>query len=70
MSHGFGPVQLGVELWASRDDDPAGATTQASFDLTAAWTPSDNVQLDVGLNAGLNHDTPDIEVYAGLARRF
>ena len=70
ISHGFGPVQLGVELWTTRDDDPAGATTQASFDLTAAWTPSDNIQLDAGLNAGLNHDTPDIEFYAGLARRF
>lgn len=70
VSHGLGPVQLGVELWASRDDDPAGATTQASFDLTAAWTPSDNIQLDGGLNAGLNHDTPDIEIHAGLARRF
>ncbi len=70
VSHGFGPVQLGVELWASRDDDPAGATTQVSFDLTAAWTPTDNIQLDAGVNAGLNHDTPDIELYGGLARRF
>lgn len=70
VGHGFGPVQVGIELWAGRDDDPSGAVTQASLDLMAAWSPNDDLQLDLGLNAGLNRDTPDLEIYAGLARRF
>lgn len=65
-------VELGAELWASRDDDPAGGTTQASFDLTAAWMPGGlhDVQFDVGVNFGLNSDTPDVEIGAGIAKRF
>jgi hypothetical protein len=72
LSHDLGPVTAGVELWASRDDDPAGATTQATVDLTAAWAPKalPNCQFDLGVNAGLDHDAPDLEIYVGLARRF
>jgi len=72
LSRGFGPATLGVELWAQRDDDPAGATTQASFDLTGAYVPpkSPDLQLDAGVYAGLNHNTPDLEAYVGVSRRF
>ncbi|WP_304177027.1 transporter [Phenylobacterium aquaticum] len=72
LGKAVGPVSLGVELWTGVDDDPAGRTTQASFDLSAAWVPQSlpNLQFDVGLNAGLNPDTPDLEAYCGLARRF
>lgn len=72
LSRPFGPVTLGVELWAAVDDDPADRTTQASFDLTLAWTPAGHrdIQFDVGLYAGLTRDTPDLQVGAGIARRF
>lgn len=70
ISRGFGPVNLGVELWASLDDDPAGDVKQASFDLTAAWTPIDDLQFDIGVYGGLTKDTPDLEVAVGIARRF
>lgn len=68
----IGSASLGLELWAAVDDDPAGATTQASVDLTAAWTPQDapNLQLDGGVNAGLNRETPQVELYVGVTRRF
>jgi hypothetical protein len=66
----FGKTSLGAELWAMADDDPAGRTTQATFDLTAAQTIGDNLQLDAGANLGLNHATPNIEVYVGVSRRF
>jgi hypothetical protein len=69
-SRQLGPVTLGADLWASRDDDPAGAVTQASFDVDAAWQAQQVLQFDVGLNAGLNRHTPDLEAYLGLARRF
>lgn len=68
----FGATTLGVELWGMVDDDPAGSTSQASVDLSAAWIPpkSPDLQLDGGVNAGLNHETPDVEAYVGVTRRF
>lgn len=72
MSRGFGPVTLAADVWAQLDDDPAGRTTQATLDLSAAWTPAPvrDLQLDVGVNLGLTEDTPDVEVLAGIAKRF
>jgi hypothetical protein len=68
----FGAANLGVELWGLVDDDPAGSTSQASVDLTAAWIPAEapDLQLDGGVNAGLNRETPQIEAYVGVTRRF
>lgn len=68
----FGPVALGVELWADRDEDPSGHVTSASVDLTAAWTPASvkDLQLDASAYVGLNRDTPDLEVAVGVAKRF
>lgn len=67
-----GDWALGVELWASRDEDPLAPSTEATFDLTAVWSPPRmaDTQLDFGLNFGLNEDSPDVEIGIGLARRF
>jgi len=72
VGRSFGPVALGVELWADRDEDPSGHVTSASFDLTAGWTPAalKDVQLDVSAYVGLNHDTPDLALAVGVAKRF
>ena len=70
VSHGFGPTTLGVEFWGQVDDDPADRTYQASADLTAAYAVGDSAQLDAGINLGLKRTTPDVEIYAGIARRF
>lgn len=72
ISRSLGEAAVGAELWASHDNDPAGHSTQATFDLTAAWTPKaqPDLQLDAGVNAGLTHSTPDVEVYVGVTRRF
>ena len=59
-----------AELSIGRDEDPAGHSTQALAGLSFGWTPGDNVQLDVGANAGLNRDSPDVELYFGVTRRF
>ena len=59
-----------VELAAYRDSDPAGHTTQALAGLSFGWQPGDDSQLDAGVNLGLNRDTPDIELYFGITRRF
>lgn len=59
---------LGIEL--GRDDDPSGATTQASFGASAVWRAGKRLQLDMGAVAGLNRDTPDIELLLGFSRQF
>lgn len=58
------------ELSARRDDDPSGVATELLGGLSAAWSPSASLQLDVGGNVGLNRDSPDIQFYFGIARRF
>ena len=65
-------VSTSLELWAQRDRDPSGHETQVSADVTATWQPAKlaNLQLDIGGNVGLNRNTPDIELYSGIAWRF
>jgi Putative MetA-pathway of phenol degradation len=65
-------ISAGVELAAFRDDDPSGHTTNATADLTLAWTPQSakGLQFDAGLYAGLNSDTPDLQAVIGVAKRF
>jgi hypothetical protein len=72
ISHPVGPFSLGAEIYVNYDDDPAGHATRETFDLAAAWSPPalKDTQLDLGVNAGLNRQTPDYEVYAGVAHRF
>lgn len=70
LGRGFGPFTLGVEIWSSQNLDPAGTISQYSFDLDAAWLANNDLQLDGGLNVGLNRATPDLEIYFGISRRF
>jgi hypothetical protein len=63
-------ISATVELQATRDDDPKGRATQTLASLSMAWQPKDNLQLDIGSVAGLNHNSPDAELYIGIARRF
>jgi hypothetical protein len=59
-----------MEFQAMRDDDPSGHTTRALANLSLGWQSGDNMQFDIGGIAGLNHDSPDAEIYAGITRRF
>ena len=70
VSHAFGPTTLGAEVWGEIDDDPSGKVREASADFTVAYAVGDSAQLDAGVNLGLNRATPDVEIYAGIARRF
>lgn len=63
-------AQFGVDLRATRDDDPAGATTPVTLGASFALQSGDNTQFDIGSVAGLNHDAPGLELYVGIARRF
>ena len=63
-------LSLTAELWGQWDWDPAGTTRQYSADGAVAYDVSNDVQLDAGANFGLNRDTPDFELYAGVSKRF
>lgn len=63
-------LTLEIEGQAVRDEDPAGSSTQLFGAASLAWMVRDSLQLDIGGAAGLNRDAPDVELYAGIARRF
>jgi hypothetical protein len=70
LGKSFGALALGAEIWTSQNLDPAGATSQYSFDIDAAWLAGNDTQFDGGINLGLSRATPDLEIYFGISRRF
>jgi hypothetical protein len=58
------------ELWTMTNFDPAGTTTSASADAALAYAASNRLQLDAGINVGLNSSTADLELYAGISVKF
>lgn len=58
------------EVQVARDRDPSGHTTQALAALSVAYQVGKNLQLDLFGAGGLNRDSPDVEVYGGVAVRF
>ena len=65
-----GKVDISAEIWGGWDWDPAGTTRQASADGSIAYLVNNDLQLDAGANFGLNRVTPDVELYAGVSKRF
>ena len=63
-------VTFTVEDQLVRDEDPSGGTTQDLASVSLAWMARKNLQLDLGAVAGLDRAAPDVELYAGIARRF
>jgi hypothetical protein len=63
-------LSVSGEIWGSWDFDPTGSAEQYSADAAAALLVSNDVQLDAGMNLGLNRNTPDLELYSGFAVRF
>ncbi|MCC2976954.1 transporter [Sphingomonas sp. PL-96] len=63
-------LAMELEGEVRRDDDPVEAATEVRAALSFGWMVNDDTQLDLGTAAGLNHDTPDLRLYAGVARRF
>jgi hypothetical protein len=64
------PLTATVELSAQRDEESGGHSTEMLGSLSFAYLARPDLQLDVGANAGLSHDAPDVELYVGIARRF
>lgn len=59
-----------AELSGVRDDDPSGHSTELLAGLSAGWMAREDLQLDVGANIGLNEAAPDVQLYAGISKRF
>ncbi len=58
------------ELWGDWNYDPDGTTRQYSADVAAAWVLHNTLQLDAGLNFGLNRETPGVQAYFGVSQKF
>lgn len=63
-------LSVSVEAAAAWDWDPAGTVRQYALSGSAAYLLSNDVQLDAGAVVGLNRETPNLEVYSGIALRF
>ena len=58
-----------VEFWSDVNND-AGASPQYTGDLALSWAVKDNLQLDIGVNVGLNKAANDAQPYFGISQRF
>ncbi len=63
-------VTVSGELWGDWNYDPSGTVKQYSADVAVAWQMRKDLQLDGGLNFGLNHETPGVQAYVGVSQRF
>lgn len=71
MAHPLGSkMTVAFELWDSVNRDPSGTIRQRSADVALSYLVGPALQLDVGANIGLTHDTPDRQLYLGFSTRF
>lgn len=65
-------IALGESIDLTAEAQWIGATEAAETRaaLAVAWQVSDDLILDAGGAAGLNHATPSLRVYGGVSRRF
>lgn len=66
----FSRLSVSADVSAYWDFDSAGTIRQYALGGSAAYLLSNDVQLDAGVNVGLNRETPDIQAYSGIAFRF
>jgi hypothetical protein len=63
-------ISVSAEVSTAWDRDPVGTVRQYAVAGSAAYLLSNDVQLDAGINLGLNRSTADLELYYGAAFRF
>lgn len=63
-------VGMALEISATRDGQSTAGRTRYLGGVSAGWQVSADVQLDAGVNLGLNRAAPDTEIYTGVALRF
>jgi len=70
LSRSFGRLTLYAEFWTANDFAAESDGDQCSADVAAAWLIAPDFQVDAGANFGLDDQTPDYQVYFGVAKRF
>jgi hypothetical protein len=66
----FDPTVTGyVEFWSDVNND-VGVQTQYTADFALSWVVRDNLQVDGGVNVGLNRAANDVQPYIGISQRF
>jgi hypothetical protein len=65
-----GDVTLNAEVWGDWNANPSGTVSQYSLDFAVAKVLTKTLQIDSGVNFGLNRETPDVQLYAGLSMTF
>lgn len=63
-------VSLTIEGELLRDDDPAGHETQALGGVGVTWKYSETRAFYAEAIGGLNRNSPDVQIYAGVAALF
>jgi hypothetical protein len=63
-------VTLYAELWGDWNFDPSGVRRPYSADAAMSYGVTLNLQLDAGVNAGLDRYTPAAQVYIGVSQKF
>jgi len=63
-------LSASLELAGYWNFDPEGTVRQYAFGASAGYLLTNDIQLDAGVNLGLNRETPDVHAYAGFAFRF
>ena len=58
------------ELWGDWNHDPLRTIRQYSADTAIAWGLTKYLQVDAGLNFGLNKYTPGVQTYFGISQKF
>lgn len=70
LSKSFGKATLYGEFWSFNDFAAETGGDQRSVDFALAYLLAPALQIDIGTNLGVNPNTPDVQVYAGVAHRF
>lgn len=63
-------VRLTPEMQFIRDDDPDHHSTMSRAAVSLDFQPAKMMQIDLQATAGLNRDTPDVELAFGVTRKF
>lgn len=63
-------IRLTPEVQVIRDRDPGQAATLSKASLSIDAQPAKLIQVDLQCAAGLNRRTPDLEISAGVTRKF
>lgn len=58
------------ELYGDWNFDPARTIRQYSADFAVAYGVTSELQLDVGVNFGLNRETAGVQTYVGVSQKF